>query len=389
MSADVSRVINIHFGEVALKGGNRSSFENLLISNIGSALAQFGKFSVRKTESRLVVTPKGEFDEVSVRKALSNVFGIEFFSISLSTKADVEDLKKAVLSHSSSLSGKSIRVETKRSDKRFPLTSQRINEIIGAALVDAGCSVDLENPEETVFIEVLSDRALISLERVRGPGGLPVGCSGKVLSLLSGGIDSPVSSWMMLKRGCDVDFLHVHPFADNKEAVDSKIMKLAKALRAYSPSNRPVRLFVVPYNEFYKKSIAMDQKSELVVFRRFIIRLANGLAKKHGYRGLVTGDSLGQVASQTLGNLYATNEASEMPVFRPLIGFNKQEIVDLAKKVGTYDLSIEEYKDCCSLVAYKNPSTNVKLEIAKKIEDEIKIDEVVEKTLEQVEVVEL
>lgn len=384
-----SKVINVHFGEIALKGGNRSSFENLLIRNISSALAPLGSFGIRKEESRLVVTPKAEFDEDAVKGALSRVFGVEFFSVSISAKADIEDMKKAVLSHGAYLSGKSIRVETRRSDKRFPLNSQKVNEVVGAALVGAGCSVDLENPDETVFIEILSDRALISLDRTRGPGGLPVGCSGKVLSLLSGGIDSPVSSWMMMKRGCDVDFLHVHPFADNREAVDSKIMKLAKALRAYSPADRPMRLFVVPYNEFYKKSMAMDQKSELVVFRRFILRLANELAKKHGYRGLVTGDSLGQVASQTLGNLFATNEASQIPVFRPLIGFNKQEIVDLAKRIGTYEMSIEEYKDCCSLVAYKNPSTNVKLEAAKKIEEEIEMEKIVEKTLGQVEVVEI
>jgi thiamine biosynthesis protein ThiI len=278
-------------------------------------------------------------------------------------------------------------VETKRSDKTFPLKSQQINEKVGAALVKAGCTVDLENPERTIFIDVLESEALISFEKIKGPGGLPVGSSGRMISLLSGGIDSPVSSWLMMKRGCEVDFLHLHQFPDNKDVGKSKMVRILRTLREYSP--KKLRMFAVPYTEFYKKTLSMEPRNELVVFRRFIIHLANRLAKEHGYHGIITGDSIGQVASQTAENLLATDEASQLPVYRPLIGFNKQEIVDLAMKIGTYEASIEPYKDCCSLVAHKSPCTRVPLCIAKRMEDEIRIDEVVERSLKQIEIIEI
>ena len=369
-------MISIHFSEIILKGRNRSFFERLLLKNISSSLAHTGRFDITKKEGRILIS--GEAEDAA-KAVLMKTFGVDSVSLSIPVKPDVEDITSAVLSHSGRLVGKAIKVETKRVDKRFPLTSPRVNEIVGRALVDSGCRVDLENPEETVFIEILSDQALISFERHKGLRGLPVGSSGKVLSLLSGGIDSPVSSWLMMKRGCTVDLLHVHSFAANKDIHDSKIIGIIKTIQQYSP--KKLRLFVVPYSEFYKKSLSLNPRSELVVFRRFLLHLANELAQKHGHKGIVTGDSIGQVASQTLDNIYATNEASQIPVFRPLVAFNKQEIVDLAIKIGTYDTSIEPYKDCCSLVAHKNPSTQVRLETAKKIEQEINIEDIVEKTL--------
>jgi len=380
-------LISISFSEVSIKGGNRRLFENLLVRNALASLAPFGSFRVQKRGGRILLSSDKGPDADAVKGALTKTFGIDNITLSIEAKPDMGDIEKTVLANSSDLINHSIKVEAKRSDKRFPLTSQQINAQVGAALVKAGCTVDLENPERTIFIDVLDKEALVSFERIKGPGGLPVGSSGKMISLLSGGIDSPVSSWMMMKRGCEVDFLHLHQFPDNKDVGKSKMMRILRTLREYSP--KKLRLFVVPYTEFYKKSLSMDQRNELVVFRRFIIHLANRFAREEGYKGIITGDSIGQVASQTAENLLATDEASQLPVYRPLIGFNKQEIVDLARKIGTYEASIEEYKDCCSLVANKSPCTKVPLDVAKKMEDEIKISEVVEKSLKQMEIMDV
>jgi thiamine biosynthesis protein ThiI len=380
-------LVSVAFSEITIKGGNRRLFESLLINNMLAALDAVGRFRAVKGAGRVFLSSEADFDEQALTASLTRTFGVDYVTFPRQTKPDIEDITKTVLSLSGSLAGKAVRVDTKRSDKRFPLTSPGVNQIIGKALVDAGCSVDLDNPERTVHIEIVHDRALIYLERLKGPGGLPVGSSGKVLSLLSGGIDSPAASWLMMKRGCVTDFLHLHQSPANKDVMESKMARLVQALRRYSP--RKLSIFAAPYTEFYKKSMTVNPRIELVLFRRFLFHLANRLAEKHGYKGVVTGDSVGQVASQTLDNLFASDEASHIPVFRPLAGFNKQEIVDLAKKIGTYGISIEQYKDCCSLVAHKNPSTKVPLALAKKAEAEMGIQEVVEKTLEQTEIFEL
>jgi thiamine biosynthesis protein ThiI len=383
-------LVSVSSSEIALKGENRPQFESLLIKNIRSALSGFGKFRVQRGGGRVLIYFESEPDQIareSVKTTISKVFGIDSISFPLSAKLDIIEIQNIVLSNSGRLIGKKIRVETRRSDKRFSLKSQEVNQIIGQALVDAGCKVDLDNPEETIFIEILSDRALIYFDRLKGPGGLPVGSSGKVISLLSGGIDSPVATWLMLKRGCVPDLLHLHQFPNNADIGDSKIIRLVKIIRDYSPTD--LKLFSAPYTEFYKKSISMNPKSELVLFRRFLFHLTNALAIKYKYKGVVTGDSVGQVASQTIDNIFASDEASQIPVFRPLVGFNKQEIVDLAIEIGTYKTSIEAYKDCCSLVAQRRPSTKVPLELVKKLESELSIESIVEKTIEQVEVFEI
>jgi thiamine biosynthesis protein ThiI len=376
-------MLNIRSSEIVLKGRNRKFFEDLLIKNIRRSL-HGTKFTIEKRERRFLVLAD---DEGKAREAILKTFGVHSVSASIQTEPNIEKIKQAVRSGQDQIKGNTFRVSTKRADKSFPLKSQQVNEIIGASLVDEGLHVDLDNPQSTLYIEILPDRALVSFEREKGPDGLPVGASGKVLSLLSGGIDSPVSSWLLMKRGCAVDCLHLHSFAQNEDVRKSKIMKILERLREYHPPR--MKLFAAPYMEFYKKTVAINPRIELVVFRRFLLHLANRLAREHGYKGLVTGDSLGQVASQTLDNLYATDEASEIPVFRPLIAFNKQEIVDLAIRIGTYDVSIEPFKDCCSLVAHRNPSTKVRLEAVKKAEEEIGVGEIVERTLELVEVIEL
>ncbi|MFH0737320.1 MAG: tRNA uracil 4-sulfurtransferase ThiI [Candidatus Micrarchaeota archaeon] len=380
-------LLSISYSEILLKGYNRRSFEQRLVQNLLSMLSPIGRFKAKRMPGRVLLSIDGDADADKAIRIISRAFGIEYVSAPLEAKADIDDIERAVLSRSPQLCGKAIKVDTRRSDKSFPLKSPQVNERVGSALVDAGCSVDLDHPDATISIEILHDRALISLERIKGPGGLPAGSSGKAISLLSGGIDSPVASWLMMKRGCSLDFLHLHQPAKAGEIAGSKIRRQVEALRGYWPTG--LRLLAVPYTEFYKSTLSMDPKVELVLFRRFLFHLTNALADEHGYQGVVTGDSLGQVASQTIGNIFSSDEASKIPVFRPLIGFNKQEIVDLAMKIGTFDISIEPYKDCCSLVAQKNPSTRVPLHIAKKAEEGLDISSLIKRTIEQAEMIEV
>jgi thiamine biosynthesis protein ThiI len=377
-------LISVACSEITIKGGNRRRFENLLIRNMRLALSGCGPLSIERASGRMILSSDSGENE-KARSAIMRTFGVDLVSFPASCEPEIGRIREAALALMGRLRGKAIRVDTKRSDKRFPMTSQEVNRLVGKDLVDGGCTVDLDHPDETVHIEILQKRALVYLDRLRGPGGLPLGSSGKVLSLLSGGIDSPVSSWLMMKRGCVTDLLHVHQ--PGLRPADSKIYRLVKSLRDYSPL--PMRLFSVPYTEFYKKSLAADARSELVLFRRFLFRLGCRIASANKLKGLVTGDSVGQVASQTLDNIMVSDEAASLPVFRPLAGFNKQEIVDLAIRIGTYKTSIEPYKDCCSLVAHKNPMISVPLSLVKKTEEELDMDSIVERSIGQMEISEI
>jgi thiamine biosynthesis protein ThiI len=375
-------VILANYSEIALKGKNRPDFEKALVQNIRRLLGK-SIHRIERKESRLIIHPR-DVDEAL--HLLGNVFGITGYAKTFICSRKIEDIQGLLLGQEQ-LRGFTIKVDAARSDKSYPLTSPQINREIGKALEAAGFRINLKQPEKKITINILKKDALISLERMRGLGGLPVGATGKVLSLLSGGIDSPVASYLMMKRGCVVDYLHVHSSPRSKDVLSSKIPKTIEVLSRFHPAK--IRLFIAPYTEFYKKSANIDPRIEMIIFRRFIFRLANRIARDHMHLGIVSGDNIGQVASQTLENLSAVNDASTIPIYRPLATFDKQEIIDLSKKIGTYDLSIEEYKDCCSLVAPRHPSTRVKPEAASKAEQEIGIGRIVEKTIEQMEVVEI
>jgi thiamine biosynthesis protein ThiI len=278
-----------------------------------------------------------------------------------------------------------VKIDVKRSDKRFSMTSPEVGTMIARALDNAEVSVELTGYKSTIYVQILNDEILVSFGKVNGLGGLPVGSSGRVLVLLSGGIDSPVAAIRMMKRGCNIDLLHFYQFPNHEEVLKSKIMQIVAVLREYGFSGK---LYLAPYSEFYKHTFdSVPQKKELVMFRRFILKVANELAKENKTLGIASGDNLAQVASQTLENLYATNEASKLPVYRPLVSYDKAEIIKLAKEYGTYDASIEEYKDCCSLVAVKHPETKAKLEEIKEIEDKIGVDKIVEETIKKIKII--
>lgn len=366
------------YSEITLKGRNRKHFQNVLLKNIKAAL---GRVSYQKSGGRITIETESQNPEEELA-ILKNIFGIDYVSPVFPVERDIEAIKKLLSKHE--FRGK-IRVRTKRADKGFPKTSNEISREIGRFLVERGCSVDLRNPDHTVYIDILHENALVYFQKERCFGGLPVGSSGRVISLISGGIDSPVSSWLMMKRGCSVDFLHLHNLPDNSDVLDSKIMKALKQLKRYHQPK--MRLFIAPYSEFYKATMSMGGRRELVVFRRFMLRLANAIAEENHIKAVVTGDSLGQVASQTLDNLCASDEASAIPVLRPLIGFNKQQIINLSKEIGLYDEG--DYRDCCSIAAHSSPSTKVKSDAAKAIEEKLEIEKIVRKTLEKTTMVEV
>ncbi len=381
-------LFTVHFSEISIKGGNRSMFEDKAVASIRRALGDRLK-KAEKIEKRLYIETEGEEEET--RGALSRTFGVEWYARAYEVRKDKAEIEKFVLGYFAergALDGKTFKVETKRGDKSLPFTSMDFSRDLGKKIIEKfGCKVDLKKPDVMVYVEIMQmNRAFVHFEKIRGPGGLPAGSSGKVVVLLSGGIDSPLASWMLMKRGAQAVFLHIHPFASAEEAEKSKITSLAKTLARWQNG---ARICFADYSEFYKKTLAIPPKYELVMFRRFIYALAQEVARKEGALAIVSGDSLGQVASQTLENIYAVNSGLEMPVFRPLIGMNKGEIIDMAKQIGTYDISIMPYKDCCSLVAVENPEIRADAEFVKKLDADIGLKEVVEKTLEKIRIVDI
>jgi len=353
----------IHYGEIGLKGKNRPFFEKKLVENIRKQTGM----RVKRMPGRLLAWGEGGLDKV---------FGIAYYAEAM--EFEYEELKKEL---PKLIKGKSMKVITTRADKSFPLTSMEVNREVGEVLVRNGWKADMVNPDVRVYLEIVQGKVYVYFQKIKGLGGLPVGVSGRVVSLLSGGIDSPVATWYAMKRGCEVICLHIHPYQTHERALSLKMRELLGKLREYAPA---LKCYLVPY--FHFRVVEIEPKYELIVFRRFLMKLAEEVAKKEGAKAIVTGESLGQVASQTLESIYVTEQATSLPVLRPLIGMDKEEIVQKAKEIGTYEISIKKYKDCCSIVA-KHPATRPELEDVRRAEPEMK--EIVEKSLEEAEVIEI
>lgn len=378
-----------HYSEIGLKGGNRRFFEDKLIANIKNALT--GKIKkIEKIEKRIFFEADGNENEI--KTALSRIFGIEWYAKVYEVKKDKNEIENFILDYLSKsefdIKNKKIKVETKRGDKKLLFTSLDLSREIGKKIVmKFGCGVDLSKPDLRIYIEIMQkNRAFVYFEKIRGVGGLPVGTSGNIVALLSGGIDSSVASWTMMRRGAKIIFLHIYHSSNYEEVKKSKIMDLISILAKWQ--NR-TKIYFADYLEFYKKTLAIPPKYELVVFRKFIYLLAQEIAKEEEALAILSGDSLGQVASQTLENIHAINKGIEIPVFRPLIGMNKNEIIEMANRIGTYELSIKPYKDCCSLITVKNPETKANVDFVQAIEEKIGMNKIVKKTLENSHVIEI
>ena len=383
----------IKYAEIGTKGKNRFLFEDALIKQIKHALRPVeGKFIISKESGRIYMDAQGEYDYDEVIAALKRVFGIAWicpmFQIE---KTDFEEIKKEVASYVDQVYEDkkfTFKVDAKRVDKKYPVSSEQMNRDLGEVILDTfpETKVDVHHPDVLLKVEV---RKLVNIYSVMipGPGGMPVGTNGTAMLLLSGGIDSPVAGYMIAKRGVMIDAVYFHAPPYTSERAKQKVVDLAKLVSRYSG---PINLHVVNFTDIQLYIYEQCPHEELtIIMRRYMMKIAESIAKETGSLALITGESIGQVASQTIQSLAATNEVCTMPVFRPVIGFDKQEIVDISEKIGTYETSIQPYEDCCTIFVAKHPVTKPNIKVIHKSEENLaeKIDELVKTALETVEVI--
>ena len=383
----------VHYHELALKGHNRDYFEQCLIKNIRTALSDVGVRQVENLHSRIRIRLPLEISLEAVRDRLIRVCGIANFLMGRAVPLQLADpnldaLTTAVLEEIASQSFSTFRVTARRADKRLTLTSMDVEKAIGAAVcARTGKKVSLKNPDLTIYAELLSKEAFCSAQKIEGPGGMPVGVSGKIACLLSGGIDSPVAAYRMVKRGCLASFIHFSGRPLVSRASEEKVHELVRHLTTFQYDSR---LYVIPFGEIQRELILnAPAPFRIVLYRRMMVRIAQELARKERCWALVTGDSLGQVASQTPQNLCAIEDAAELPILRPLIGMDKREIIDEARRLGTYETSIEPDQDCCKLFVPPHPSTKTRLGDVQKVERLIDVSTLVKRGVESAELTEL
>ena len=373
----------VHYGELALKGRNRPWFITTLVRTIRHALADLDVVSVRNVLGRLEVAlgPTAEWNEVRAR--LARLPGIGNFSLAARVPADLDALAVGVLSSIAGRTTGSFRIAARRADKRFPIPSPDIERIIGRQVQNAtGWPVNLSKPELVIRIEVLSNQAFVYVDKEPGAGGLPVGTSGKVMCLLSGGIDSPVAAWRLIRRGCRAYFVHFHSYPILSRTSQDKARELVKLLTRHQLRSR---LFVVPFGGVQQQVVlSVPPPLRVVIYRRLMVRIAERLARDVGAHALVTGDVVGQVASQTIDNLTVVERAATMPVLRPLIGYDKEEITSEARRLGTYETSIVQDDDCCTLFTPRFPATHASAVAAERSESALDIDALVGRAVDDV-----
>jgi len=371
------------YHEIALKGRNRPFFLKKLAANLRKATADLGSVKVSLLPGRVDLEASDDISWDNLRSRLVSVFGVANFSRVFVVPRSLEALRAEVLK-ALPQGFSSFRVTTKRSDKTFLKSSIEIDRDLGAAIQKAsGMRVSLEDPELTVFLEVLKDRILYSWEKHPGLGGFPVGSSGRVMALISGGIDSPVAAWRIMKRGCRVVLLHFHAFPLQDRTTIDKTKEIARILARYQFRSQ---LLLAPFGPIQQTIVAScPARLRVVLYRRFMVRIAERLAESHRCRALVTGESLGQVASQTLPNLCVIDEAAKGPVLRPLIGMDKEEITRQARTIETFDVSTLPDQDCCQLFVPKSPATAATIEEVKKAETALDVEALAQSLLPRVE----
>lgn len=385
----------IKYGEIGVKGKNRYLFEDALVNQIKFALKEVeGEFAVTKVDGRIYVQAQSEFDYDETVDALKRVFGI----IGICPMVQIEDngfddLAATVVEYFKQTykdMNFTFKVNARRARKNYPLDSMQLNAELGHVLLETfpELKVDVHKPDVLLQVEIRQQINIYSIE-IPGPGGMPVGTNGKAMLLLSGGIDSPVAGYMIAKRGVKIDATYFHAPPYTSERAKQKVVDLAKLVARYSG---PITLNVVDFTEIQLYIYDQCPHDELtIIMRRYMMKIAEELANRSDCQGLITGESIGQVASQTIKSLYCTNEVCTMPVFRPVIGFDKQEIVDLSEKIGTYETSIQPFEDCCTIFVAKHPVTKPNLNVIRKSELKLaeKIDDMVRKAIDTVEKIEI
>lgn len=385
----------IKYGEIGIKGKNRHIFEDALVRQIRFALKDTdGEFNVHKTRGRVFVDCEGDYDYEEAVECMSRVFGI----VGICPVVRLEDqgfeqLKKDVVAYMDNMypdKNFTFKVEARRSKKSYPLTSMEINCDLGEVILDtwAETKVDVHNPDVVLNVEVREEIYLYS-EIIPGPGGMPVGTNGKAMLLLSGGIDSPVAGYMVSKRGVGIEATYFHAPPYTSERAKEKVVDLARLVSKYTG---PIKLHVVNFTDIQLYIYEKCPHEELtIIMRRYMMKIAEHFAKQDGCLGLITGESIGQVASQTMQSLAVTNAACTLPVYRPLIGFDKREIVDISEKIDTYETSILPFEDCCTIFVAKHPVTKPNLERIEKSERHLeeRIDELMKEAIDTVEIIDV
>jgi len=384
----MNRIV-IHYSEIALKGKNRSYFEDTLLRHVRKALGE-RILDVRKRQGRLVCRPADGVDPLQVIEILRRIPGIVNFSLGHSAPKDLDAICGRAVNLLANREFTTFGVKAKRTDKAFPFTSEEIGREVGTAILRGlkGKKVDLKDPDLWLYIELTGKEATLFTDKTHGPGGLPVGSCGKVVASLSGGIDSPVAAYMMMKRGCRVIFGHIRNETQFESGVTDKIEKLVTTLSRYQLQST---LYQIPFGELQRHIIAfVPADHRMIIYRRCMMRILNRLASQEGAKAIITGDVVGQVASQTLDNLHCIQSASHLPVLSPLVGMNKDETISIAKQIETYEHSILPYPDCCSFMIAAHPETHGVLEMVERLEENIDgLDELLIKTVAAAEVKEL
>ncbi|SFS80292.1 tRNA uracil 4-sulfurtransferase ThiI [Marininema halotolerans] len=383
-------LILVRYGELALKGKNRTDFENRLLENMRTKLHTYPGVKVKKTFGRIFVEP-GENPVEPIIEALTDVFGIVGISVARRVESDLEMIKKAAvqLVQEQMPVPRTFKVVARRAQKNFPHRSNELNRVVGGEVlrnVD-GIRVDVHQPELELRIEVRGEETYLYGQDIQGAGGLPVGSSGRVMLLLSGGIDSPVAAYLALKRGATVEAIHFHSYPFTSERAKQKVVDLAQELTRYGGN---IRLHVVPFTEIQTQIRSKCKDSYMItIMRRMMMRIAEETARRQKALALVTGESLGQVASQTLESMHVINHVVRIPILRPLIGMDKQDIMTISKKIGTYETSILPYEDCCTVFQPKSPVTRPRLELCEEMEKGLDVDALVKEAVDGIETIRL
>jgi len=365
------------YHEIALKGHNRWRFTDQLRHNLRAVFADTKLGAMRGEGPRLLVELPDEVSDQTVAERAAAIFGLANFSLSRQVPLEVEAIKREAIARAREHPARTFRVRTRRGDKRFPMTSMEVDREVGAAVVEElGFEVDLSNPELTISIEILANAAFVSAGKMRGAGGLPVGVSGRAMALISGGIDSPVAAHRMMRRGLKLDYVHFHAYPIVSAASREKACDLVAHLTRHQSQST---LALVPFGALQREIVANSQRPlRVILYRRFMIRIACAIAATTRAQALVTGESLGQVASQTLDNMNVIERAASVPIFRPLVGMDKNEIIEQARAIGTFETSILPDQDCCTLFVPEHPETRAQLDEVEAAEARFEIDRMVD-----------
>lgn len=380
----MDELFSVHYAEVGLKGKNRIFFEKRLADNIKIALRGTGYAAVERLHDRILVRLEKNADVPEIKKRLQQVMGIAYFELACTTESDITAIKETALQQIQGRHYESLKVETRRTDKTFPLTSPQISAEVGGYLIEkTGARADMHNPDIVCWIKITQKNTYISTEKIPGIGGLPVGVSGKVLVMLSGGIDSPVAAWQMVKRGAKAVFIHFYSYPYTDKASLEKVIELTQILAV---SNYRSTVYLVPFAELQQIIVTgTPAPLRVLLYRRMMTRIAQRVATMVNAEALVTGESLAQVASQTLTNLRTIEAIADIPILRPLIGEDKAEIIEKAQRIGTFDTSIRPHQDCCSLFVPKHPATRASLIELENAELALDIEALVEEALNNLE----